>query len=595
MLRPQANAHRERLSLDGLWAFATSNMVADDPWNDTLSTSLEVPVPSSYNDIFTDASIRDHVGWVWYQREVFVPKGWNEDRVFIRVDAATHHGKIYINDALVAEHEGGYTPFEADITAFVAAGSSFRLTIGVSNVLTNTTIPPGRVFTNDAGVEQQDYRHDFYNYSGLARSVWLYSVPQTHVNDITVTTAIEGKNGVVSYQVETTAPADIRVSVHDHASKVVAKAEGSVGFVRIPGVTLWQPGAGYLYNLRIEVLSDGVVVDTYDQSFGVRTVEVKGNRLLINGKPFYFTGFGKHEDSPIRGKGHDNAYMVHDFELMKWMGANSFRTSHYPYAEEVMDYADRHGIVVIDETAAVGLFLSLGGGILGGDNRDTFGPDDVNDQTRETHAQAIRELIQRDKNHPSVILWSIANEPASHEKGAREYFEPLAALTRELDPSRPIAFVNVMMATPDKCLISDLFDVLCLNRYWGWYVDTGDLVSAESHFLAELQAWEKLHNKPIIITEYGADTVPGTHSIFDVPWTEEYQTRYLEMNHRAFDAVDSVVGEQVWNFADFQTKNGVFRVDGNKKGVFTRERRPKAAAHYLRERWTTLDPRTHKA
>src|SRR5699024_3814580 len=121
-----------------------------------------------------------------------------------------------------------------------------------------------------------------------------------------------------------------------------------------------------------------------------------------NGKPFYFTGFGKHEDTPIRGKGHDDAYLVHDMEPFSWIGANSFRTSHYPYAEEVLEYADRHGIVVIDETAAVGLNFSVIGGFLGGPVVPTFGPDSINDETREAHAQALRELIARDKNHPSV-------------------------------------------------------------------------------------------------------------------------------------------------------------------------------------------------
>lgn len=595
MLKPQNTAYRELVSLDGLWAFATSTTAGERPWTGRLQTPLEAPVPASYNDVFADSAIRDHIGWVWYQRTARVPRGWSGERVFVRVDAATHEGSVYVNEHLVAHHIGGYTPFEADITELVTPGEEFRLTIGVNNILTNTTIPPGKLIVTTDGRQQLEYLHDFYNYAGLARSVWLYAAPDVRVDDVTITTDISGDDGVVRYAVATTRPAPVRVSVIDESGDVVASGSGETGVVTIPAVTLWQPGAGYLYSLRIEVLDGDQVVDTYDQSFGVRTVEVRGNRFLINGAPFYFTGFGKHEDSPVRGKGHDNAYLVHDFELMGWMGANSFRTSHYPYAEEVMEFADRHGIVVIDETAAVGLFLSLGGGILGGTPQPTFGPDTINEGTRETHAQAIRELVHRDKNHPSVVLWSIANEPASHEEGAREYFEPLVALTRELDPSRPVAFVNVMMAPFDKCLISDLFDVLCLNRYWGWYVDTGDLVSAEEHFLEELRGWESTYEKPIIITEYGADTAAGVHSIYDQPWSEEYQVSYLDMNHRVFDAIDSVVGEQVWNFADFQTKNGVFRVDGNKKGAFTRDRRPKAAAHALRARWTTIDPRAHKA
>lgn len=591
MLKPQSSPTRELVNLDGLWRFAVEGDEASTSWTSRVDGPLEAPVPASYNDLFTDSAIRDHVGWVRYQREVRVPRGWAGERVFVRVDAATHEGRVYVGDTLVAEHVGGYTPFEADVTELVTPGEVLRLTIAVNNVLTNETIPPGSIEVTADGRRKQRYLHDFYNYAGLARSVWLYSAPAVRVDDVTVTTDVEGADGVIGYDVRTVGgPAGVRVSVRDAAGVVVGSAEGAQGSVRVSDVTLWQPGAAYLYDVVLEVLdADGERVDEYVLPVGVRTVEVRGMEFLINGKPFYFTGFGKHEDSAVRGKGHDNAYLVHDFQLMDWIGANSFRTSHYPYAEEVMEFADRHGIVVIDETAAVGLNMAMAGGIFGGVKQPTFSPETVNDATQAAHAQAIRELVARDKNHPSVVLWSIANEPDSSEQGAREYFEPLVTLTRELDPTRPVAFVNVMFATFENDLVSDLFDVLCLNRYYGWYADTGDLASAEVHLEAELRGWQEKYAKPIIMTEYGADTQAGLHSVYDQPWTEEYQSAYLDMNHRVFDRVEAFVGEQVWNFADFQTSHGVFRVDGNKKGVFTRDRKPKAAAHALRARWTTLD------
>ena len=213
-------------------------------------------------------------------------------------------------------------------------------------------------------------------------------------------------------------------------------------------------------------------------------------QFLINGEPFYFTGFGKHEDTAVRGKGHDDAYLVHDFELMDWIGANSFRTSHYPYAEEVLEYADRHGIVVIDETAAVGPQPRRRRRHLRRPASRHSPPTTSTTQTQAAHAQALRELIARDKNHPSVVMWSIANEPASSERGAREYFEPLVALTRELDPTRPITFVNVMLATFEQDRIADLFDVICLNRYYGWYVDTGRPRHGRGAPGGELRGWQ---------------------------------------------------------------------------------------------------------
>lgn len=592
-LKPQRTASRELVNLDGLWRFAlaSASNYTGEPWKGQLPKDLECPVPASYNDIFLDPRIHDHVGWVWYQRDVIVPKSWSQERYFVRVESATHEGRIYVNDDLLAEHVGGYTPFEADITDYVSAGEKARLTIGVNNELTHETIPPGSISTLEyTGKRVQNYQHDFFNYAGLHRSVWLYSVPREFIKDITVVTDVDGDAGLINYTIELSgnSTAQVEVSVLDEDGVAVSNASGIEGTARIESVNLWQPGAAYLYEFQANILdSSGNVVDTYTVATGVRTVEVSGTKFLINGKPFYFTGFGRHEDTNVRGKGHDQAYMVHDFELMKWMGANSFRTSHYPYAEEVMEFADRNGIVVIDETPAVGLNIALMG-VSDSGNTETWRPDAINNNTREAHRQSIQELIHRDKNHASVVMWAIANEPASADQGAREYFEPLAKVTRELDPTRPITYANVGSATFDEDLISDLFDVTCINRYFGWYEQTGQLEEAEVALERDLRGWQKKFNRPIIMSEYGADTIAGLHAAIAVPFSEEFQVDMLAMYHRVFDRTEAMAGEHVWNFADFQTSLGVRRVDGNKKGVFTRDRKPKAAAHALKERWTNM-------
>jgi beta-glucuronidase len=433
----------------------------------------------------------------------------------------------------------------------------------------------------------QRYFHDFFNYAGLHRPVWLYTTPVAHISDITVTTTFDDTTGVIDYRVDSTEVAPLRVVLSDAAGAEVATADGAAGTLRVPDVHPWEPGDGYLYELEASLLStSGEVIDSYRQPVGVRTVEVRGKQFLINGNPFYFKGFGKHEDAAVRGKGHDDVLMVHDFALLEWIGANSFRTSHYPYAEEVLDYADRHGVVVIAETAAVGLNLNLGGGVFtSGKKVSTFSPDTVGDEAQRVHLQAIQELVARDKNRPSVVLWSVANEPDDVQPEARDYFAPLAAETRRLDPTRPVAYANALLGPPDQCVVTDLFDVILLNRYSGWYFGPGDLETAETGLETELRQWAELHDKPIIITEYGADTYPGLRSIVPSPWTEEYQAELLDVYHRVFDRVDAVVGEQVWTFADFATMPGVFRVDGNKKGIFTRDRRPKTAAYHLRRRW----------
>lgn len=595
MLSVRESATRETRVLDGLWRLyvpTPAEESASATFHDTvLPGTREVPVPASVNDLFADPAVRDHVGNYWYQRAVTVPARWAGDRVILRFGSVTQSARVYIDDTAVSSFRGGYMPFEVDVTDQVSPGASFRLTVAVDNRLDNTSIPPGELFTDDTGRPRQEYKHDFYNYAGIHRSVHLYARPAAHVQDISVNSTYQDTTGTVSWAITTSETAEVEVAVLDAAGKVVAQGTGYRGRAEISDVTLWTPGIGGMYDLRVRLTDTGEILDEYVQPFGVRSVEVRDGKFLINGRDFYFTGFGMHEDHETIGKAHSNAHMVQDFELLSWIGANSLRTSHYPYSEEFMDYCDRHGIVVIDETPAVGLNWMISGGIMGGSVGATYEPGHVDAGTAAQHRLEIERLIARDKNHPSVVLWSIANEPDTTSDGAREYFEPLVELARELDPTRPIGFVNVMFAPYDKCRISDLFDVLMLNRYWGWYADPGDLVAAEHNWTGELTGWvEKYPAVPIIITEYGADTVAGLHSIFDQPFTEDYQVAYLEMNSRVFDKFDNVVGEQVWNFADFQTKTGYARVDGNKKGAFTRDRRPKAAARYLRQRWTTLAP-----
>jgi beta-glucuronidase len=591
MLRPQDTRTRETKRLDGIWRFradTTGTGRAEGWWRTSLAEAQRMPVPSSFNDVLVDPALHDHVGDVWYQRLVSVPRGWADQRIVLRFDAATHRAAVWIGDTQVAEHEGGYTPFEADITDSVVPGEECRLTVVVNNELTWESIPPGIVELLPNGARRQRQYHDFFNYAGLHRSVWMYTTPPTYVEDLTVVTDTDGGTGIVHYVAEVGGPAAGTISARllDAEGTVVAEAEGADGVLRVAQPELWRPGRGYLYDLAVALTAEGTVLDCYTLPVGIRTVRVEGTQFLINGEPFYFRGFGMHEDLDVHGRGHDDAAMMHDFSLLSWIGANSFRTSHYPYAEEVLEQADRQGIVVIDETAAVGLNLGVGGGMFLGGPRTTYSDQTISDATQLVHRRAIQELIARDKNHPCVVLWSLANEPESHTDAGGTYFEPLFRAAREADPSRPVGFVNMMFALPDTCTVTEMADVVMINRYYGWYVEPGDLQAAERGLEAELRAWATTHGKPIIVTEYGADTMSGLHTTDASIWSEEYQVALLETYHRVFDRTVAVVGEHVWNFADFATGPSFMRVDGNKKGVFTRDRRPKMAAHALRGRWS---------
>ncbi|MFD2639101.1 beta-glucuronidase [Piscibacillus salipiscarius] len=592
MLYPITTDTRGVFDLNGIWNFKLDGIELQESVSQKpLENPSSMAVPSSYNDVSVIKEIRNHIGWVWYEREFQVPKYAFSERLVLRFGSVTHEAKVYVNGMLVCENKGGFLPFEKEINDVVQPGVN-RVTVAVNNILDETTLPVGlyteREVEGIGKVVENSPNFDFFNYAGIHRPVKIYTTPKTYINDVTVVTDLDGSNGVVDYEVEVVGSNhQVNVTVLDENNEEVATASGSNGQVTIENANLWEPLDAYLYQLKVELVDGDEVVDQYYEPFGVRTVEVTHNQFLINGKPFYFKGFGKHEDSFISGRGFNEPINVMDFNLMKWIGANSFRTAHYPYSEEIMRLADREGLVVIDETPAVGLHLNFSASLLGSsEKRDTW----KELGTYEHHAQVIRDLVARDKNHPAVLMWSVANEPESYEDGAYEYFKPLIDLTREVDPqNRPVTLVTILMATPDKAKIEHELDVLSLNRYYGWYVESGNLEVAKAKLAQELREWaEVCPGKPVIMTEYGADTVAGFHDMDDIMFTEEYQVKFLEANQKVFDQHENFVGEHIWNFADFETSQGVIRVQGNKKGVFTRERKPKSAAHYMRKRWHNI-------
>lgn len=589
MLRPQDTARRDCRTLDGLWAFALDwqGEGRDAGWAAGIPSPRQMAVPGSWNDIFTTTAEREFFGDAWYQRRVKVPNGWTE-QVLLYFESVTHTATVYIDGAEVATHRGGYLPFEVDITALVSPGQWFDLTVIANNELSYETVPPGNVVQTSSGPKLR-YGHDFFNYSGIHRHVWLVSRPAIHVADVTVVTGIDQTTGLVDYTVELEGgepgQAQVRVSLLDASGEVVGRSDGASGRIEVPDAIQWRIRDAYLYTLHVEAVSGDEVIDDYKLRIGIRTIEVAGGKLLVNGEPVYLTGFGMHEDHPIVGKQHNDTMMLRDFELLDWIGANSMRTSHYPYSSDIMDYCDAQGILVIDEVPAVGQNFGLSGGIFGaGQPKPTFSPETIHTPAQQLHAQMIRELVDRDKNHPCVIIWSIANEPESGTEAAEAYFKPLFNVARQADPTRPVGFVNVMLNPYGNCRLHQYGDVIMLNRYFGWYVNTGDIEAARLDMIAELEKWAT-EGKPIILTEFGADTYPGQHSLPAEPWSEEYQVEAMAANFAAMDAIDLVVGEQMWNFADFATTSGIMRVGGNKKGAFTRDRQPKAVAHWLRERW----------
>lgn len=632
MLYPQSNDARMTFSLDGIWDFRTAGEDSyPREWTGSpLPEPLPMAVPGSYNDQNDELNLRAHYGWVVYQRSFALPARLVEGQsVILRFDAATHAADVYLNGKPLGSHFGGFLPFEFDVTALLRPGENL-LTVAVDNRINSSTLPVG----NDAGTAfmgsdnanvpavAEAKRHarkqnlpnfDFFNFAGLNRHVELYTTPaDAYIADIAVTTS--GLDGIaqdartaaaasITYDVTigTGASNDAHGTAHglqatvrilDNGGATVASATSDIvyeddgsarsrGTIHIADARLWNPGAAYLYTAVVTLADVGTaarprIVDEYRQTFGARTVEVRGTRFLINGKPFYFKGFGKHEDSYFHGRGTDDVLNVKDVSLIHWLHANSFRTSHYPYAERMYDLCDREGIVVIDEVPAVGMGWAQYANPLVG----------------RRHREAIRGMIDRDKNHPCVVMWSIANEPGLDGDGDRpqrayDYFHPLYELAHSLDPqNRPVTLVCCQNDYTSD-ITERTMDVVCINRYYGWYNLSGDLDAACHALNIELDFWESI-GKPVMFTEYGADTIEGVHGTHGEMFSEEFQRDYYARIDAEIDKRPWFIGEQLWNFADFATFQGIIRVEGNRKGILTRDRQPKMAAHWLRDRWAGI-------
>jgi len=593
-LEPQANEFREVVDLSGVWDFKLdpADVGERESWFRGLEAPRALAVPGSWNEQLPDAF--NYLGPAWYFRRAFVPRGFKGDRVFLRVGSANYAARVWVNGTFVGEHEGGHLPFAFDVTAAAPAGRPVTVAIRVENVLKPTRVPAGNLPPGARSLFNSNppATFDFFPYAGLHRSVVLYSVPSTSIEDVTVKTALTGDVATVTVKIAQTGDARraqlrIRGAGTDVQTALALTGREAEGVLRVPRARPWSPRDPYLHALTVSLFGPGgAEIDRYALEVGLRTVEVRGSQILLNGEPVFLKGFGRHEDFAVSGRGQNDPVAVRDHELMKWIGANSYRTSHYPYSEEQMRLADREGFLVIDEIPAVSLH---------------FGDGEENVRARLAQCEKdVRELIARDKNHPSVIAWSVSNEalpgaldlsggaPRPADPVATAFLSRLIDLAHELDGTRPATLVAIMGAPMEWVALGDF---VCLNRYFGWYTQAGDLAAAAKTLAGELDAIHAKVPRPIVLTEFGADTLAGDHSAEELMWSEEFQVALLKTYLDVVAQKDFVVGTHVWAFADFRTAQGTLRAGTmNHKGVFTRDREPKMAARYLHDRWTGARP-----
>jgi beta-glucuronidase len=591
MLYPVETTTRAIQDLNGVWnlAFDPDREGEKKEYPEQPPAELmEIAVPGSINEQVIDRQMHHSMEWFWYYRSFRVDPVWEGRRILIRFGSATDQAHVYVNGKPVGSHVGGFMPFSFDITDLVDFENENQLSVRVDNDLSPTSVPQGHVPSSVGGVASwrpgivPDVHYDHFPFTGIHRPVQLLAVPETRLERIRLTTkSLKEDRARLHIGLESIGGAKkARISIAELGFEKDIPLIDNSGetTVSLSGVTPWAPLAAKLYDVEIQLLDgDGAVVDQYIENFGFRTVKIRKGKILVNGEPVYLQGFGRHEDNNIVGKGQSLPHLVKEYNLMKWVGANSYRTSHYPYSEEDLRMADRQGFMVIDEAAANTISFSV------------FKDDPEGLKTHyENHVDHLNELFTRDYNHPCVIGWSLGNECETWMENSVPYFTDLVAHARSLDDSRPIT--SVTNARPGECLCSFLFDIICVNRYPAWYESYGRVSTIEDALTKEFDAYWKEFKKPILLSEFGADAITGLHNEYNVMWSEEYQCSYLRECLRAASTHPRVCGAHIWNFADFKVGQHTQRIVHNWKGIFTRERHPKLAAHIVREIWTGKKP-----
>lgn len=591
MLRPQSNDYRDFIRLDGMWGFRSD---PDDNGEALGFTAGFVPeamvaVPGSINEQLAERGFRDYHGAAWLMWRGRIPRRFTGQALRVYFASADLKSSVWANSVLLGHDDQPFLPFDYPLDLNHQAW--LTLVVRVDGRLDHQHPLPGIVtsdYERESRIRDEIYppvRYDFFPYLGLHRGVSLCAEPIYGLREISVRTDFDATRQRGSARITmnaTQAHPSWRATIHDADEKVCASVTAIDDMsleLSVDNASPWQPDQPTLYTLRVTLLQDDAVVDQYEMMIGFRRIQVQDDALLLNDQPLRLRGFGMHEDFPVIGKGECAALRVKDYELLRWVGANSFRTSHYAYSEETLDEADRRGVVVISEVASVNL-----------DFRH------VTADTLRRHCELISRQIKRDGAHASVIAWSLTNEPgylAEPEYLAKcdPYFNALFAHARGEDSSRPLTAANVGRNGLEDPMFR-YCDFISLNRYRGWYDMPGQLARAEAALIAEFAAIHKRWQKPMLLTEFGADAIPGMHSSSDQLFTEEYQADFIAMYWRVIDATPACVGGQVWNFADFRTAQHHRRVQFNHKGVFTRTREPKMAAWRLRKLWGVVSSDT---
>jgi beta-glucuronidase len=510
-------------------------------------------VPGDWNTQKKDLFFYE--GPVWYEKS-FSYRKREHTRVFINFGAANYFTRVYLNGEALGEHEGGFTSFNFEVTGKIHDGENF-VVVEVNNARRREAVPT--------------LNTDWWNYGGLTRDVALVEEPETFIRDYVVQLA-KGSSQEISGWVQldgpgSTQPVTLEIPEAGIRNTVTADAGGRAEFHLPAKLEPWSPGRPKLYEVTLSAGADRV-----RDNIGFRTIETHGTQILLNGKPIFLRGISLHEEAPMRG---GRAFTQQDAEtLLGWaheLGCNFVRLTHYPHSENMTRLADRMGLMVWSEIPAY------------------WDIDWENPATLQNAKNQLRDMIARDHNRASVIMWSLSNEtPVKPERTT--FLHALADTARQLDSTRLItsALNHVDESGPDTRTLSDpvgeYLDVLGINEYQGWYWGHPED--------SDRMQWKTTWDKPLIFSEFGGEAPYGRHGAADERWTEEYQASIYQHHITMLKNIPSLAGLSPWVLMDFQSPRRLLpgvQDYHNRKGLVSDQGQHKQAFYVLQKYYKELE------
>ncbi len=480
--------------------------------------SMRLDVPGDWNSQRPELDLYE--GTLWYGRHIEA-EAVPDERRFLCFGAVSYRCRVYLNGKRVGEHEGGFTPFQFEVTDLLRPGDNF-LAVEVSNRRSKQAIPA--------------LSFDWWNYGGITRDVLLVSVPQRHIRDYFVRLNKEHADRIdidVTLS-EAQAGQTVRVEIPELNAGICLKTDSAgiaSGSVRAKRIERWSPENPKLYNVAVITETDRI-----EERIGFRTVRVEGTQIYLNDRPIFMRSISFHEEIPQRrGRAFSEADAIMLLSEAKALGCNMIRLAHYPQNEHIVRSAEQMGFLLWEE-------IPVWQGI-----------DFDDENTRLRAAGMIREMVHRDKNRCALTFWGVANETAPSPK-RDAFLRHLVACVREIDNTRLLtaAFDLPRYDKQTKTFFmddpfTDCLDVVAVNKYMGWYMAWPDDP-------AEVQ-WHVAPNQPLIFSEFGGEALAGQSGEADTAssWSEEYQEKLYRDNITMFRNIPNLAGVSPWVLFDFRS------------------------------------------